>query len=56
MRKPKIIPISIGSKSIMDIVLDAMIMIIFCIFGAIMALSIGTAIMVTFEFVQKYVL
>ena len=56
MRKPKVIPISIGSRNPMDVVLDAMVIIIFCIFGAIMSLGIGAAIMITFEFVQKYVL
>lgn len=56
MRKPKITPISIGSKSLKVFIFDAIIIVIFCIFGAIIALGIGTAIMVVFEWLWKYIL
>jgi len=56
MRKPKITPISIGSKSLKVFIFDAIIMVIFCIFGAIVAMGAGTAIMVVFEHIWRHIL
>lgn len=56
MRKPKIIPISIGSKSLKSFILDAMMMIFFVIFGGIIAMGMGTAIMVVFEHIWRHIL
>lgn len=56
MRKPKIIPISIGSKSLKVFIFDAMIMIFFIIFGGIIAMGMGTAIMVVFEHIWRHIL
>lgn len=56
MRKPKIIPISIGSKSLKNFILDAMMMVFFVIFGGIIFMGMGTAIMVVFEHFWKHIL